>query len=216
MLYTQRYAHQQSIRLLFLGLALLSLFVTRSIAGQERIPGFSTGLTLGAATISDDDFGLGMTARAFAEYAPFIHEIAMRLSVGYLRFGDYVEIGERPFNSREHILLEDTYGALGVVYRFSRGRFVPFATANLGLYRYEKEDVYPAAGPVIDGTQYSPFNAIRQRTGTDFGVNLGGGVEYFFDETLSMSVEVLVHSIQGEVNSEVLDLAVSFRFLPQK
>ncbi len=206
----------QYIRLFIGGLALAILLVTLPLAAQERIPGFSTGLTLGAATISDDDYGLGLSGRAFAEYAPFIHEIAIRLSGGYLRFDDYVEIGKRPFNSREHVILENTYGTLGAIYRISRGRFVPFGMANVGLYRYQKEDVYPAAGPVIDGVQYSPYNVVRQRTGVGFGLNFGGGIEYFFDDTLSMSAELLVHSIRGELKREVLDLAISFRFLPKK
>ena len=216
MRHTHTDAQLQRTRLLMIGLAVATVLMTFPSAAQERVPGLSTGLTLGAAAISDDDYGIGLSGRVFAEYAPFIHEIAIRLSGGYLRFDDYVEIGAYPLNSREHVILEDTYGALGVVYRFSRGRFVPFATANLGLYWYQKEDVYPASGPVINGTQYSPFNAIRQRSGTDFGLNVGGGIEYFFDETLSMSTELLLHSIQGEVNSEILDLSVSFRFLPKK
>ncbi|MFO7570250.1 MAG: outer membrane beta-barrel protein [Smithellaceae bacterium] len=216
MQHRQRSKQLQRMRRLLGGFVFATLLAAFPVAAQERIPGLSSGLTLGAAAISNDDYGVGLSGRVFAEYAPFIHEIAIRLSGGYLRFDDYVEIGKYPFNSRERIILEDTYGALGVVYRFSRGRFVPFATGNVGLYWYQKEDVYPAAGPIIDGVQSSPYTATRQRTGMDFGLNFGGGIEYFFDETLSMSAEVLLHSIQGEVNSEVLDLAVSFRFLPKK
>lgn len=209
----KHYYHIQrvSICLVFAGL----LFIL-PVSAQERIPGISMGLTFGAAATSDDDYGTGLSGRAFVEYAPFIHEIAVRLSGGFLRFNDYLEIGEYPFNSKERVVFEDMYGTLGVVYRFSRGKIVPFAMANIGLYRYEKEDVYPASGPVIDGAQYSPFHVTRQRTGSDFGVNLGGGIEYFLDTDLSMSAELLLHSIQGEVNSEILDLTLTFRFLPKK
>jgi hypothetical protein len=159
---------------------------------------------------------MGLSGRAFAEYAPFIHEIAVRLSGGYLRFEDYVELGEYPLNSKEHVLFEDLYGTLGIVYRFSRGKLVPFATANVGLYRYQKEDVYSAAGPIIDGTPSSPYDVVRQHNGIDFGLNLGGGFEYFLGNDISMSAELLLHSIQGEVNSEILDLTITFRFLPKK
>lgn len=205
----------QIARMVVVCVAFASLLLMVPAYGQERIPGLSTGLTFGAAEISKDDFGTGLSARAFAEYAPFIHEIAIRLSAGYLRFEDYVELGKYPFNSKDRVLLEDAYATLGVVYRFSRGRFVPFATANLGLYRYQKDDVYPAAGPIINGTQYSPYSVVQQNRGTDLGFNFGGGLEYFMGDDISMSAELLLHSIQGEVNSEVLDLTVSFRFLPQ-
>lgn len=211
--------HQRSPR--FITGCLTASLLVLLLAGwpasaQERIPGFSSGVTFGGGTIFHDDYDFGLSARAFAEYAPFIHEIGLRLTGGYLRFENYITIGQRPFSSREQVLLENSYATLGAVYRFSRSRFVPFATANVGAYRYEKEDVYPAAGPVINGQQYSPYNAVRVRTGTTFGANIGGGVEYFFDETLSMSTELLLHRIQGEVSSQVLELALSFRFLPKK
>jgi hypothetical protein len=112
-------------------------------------------------------------------------------------------------------VLENWYGTLGVVYRFTRGHLVPFATANVGAYRYTKEDVFPSGGPVIDGERQSPYNIVHQTSGTDFGGNIGGGIEYFMGDDVSMSAEVLLHSIWGEVSSEVLDVTVTFRFLPQ-
>jgi hypothetical protein len=208
--------HHQQIKIACFCLVLASLFFMLPVSAQERIPGLSTGLALGPALTSDDDYGMGLSGRAFAEYAPFIHEIAVRLSGGYLRFEDYVELGEYPLNSKEHVLFEDLYGTLGIVYRFSRGKLVPFATANVGLYRYQKEDVHSAAGPIIDGTPSSPYDAVRQHDGIDFGLNLGGGIEYFLGNDISTSAELLLHSIQGEVNSEILDLTITFRFLPKK
>jgi hypothetical protein len=182
---------------------------------QERIPGLSKGLTFGAARFSDGDLGTGLSGRVFLEYAPYIHEIALRLSGGYLRFEDVVELGRGALSSRESVLFEDMYLTGGIVYRFSRGHIVPFVTGNLGLYRYQKEDVYPASGVIINGVQLSPYDVVKEKTGNDFGINLGGGVEFFTGDNTSMSVEMLLHSIQGEVNSEIVDLTVVFRFLPK-
>jgi hypothetical protein len=216
MRHTHRPAQPRRRYALIVSLTLTTLLLTAPVSAQERVPGFSTGVTLGAAAISHEYHSLGLSGRVFAEYAPFIHEIGIRLSGGYFRFDSYADFGKYPFNSRERVSLEDTYVTLGGVYRFSRGSWAPFATANAGVYWYQKEDVYPSAGPVINGVQYSPVNIVRHRSGIDFGLNIGGGLEYFFDETLSMSAELLLHSIQGEVNSEALDLTVSFRFLPRK
>jgi hypothetical protein len=186
------------------------------VSAQERLPGFSKGLAFGGARLSDGEYGTGFTGRVFLEYAPFIHEIGLRLAGGYWRFEDVISLGTRPFDSEERVLFENMYGTLGLVYRFTRGKYVPFAMAGLGIYHYQKEDVFPASGPIINGVQSSPFDVVRQREGNDFGISLGGGLEYFADEDMSMSVEVLLHSVQGEVNSEIFDVMLAFRFLPKK
>jgi hypothetical protein len=67
---------------------------------------------------------------------------------------------------------------------------------------------------VINGTQQSPFNVVYENSGVDFGINAGGGLEYFMGDDISMSFEVLLHGITGEVSSGVVDFSVSFRFLP--
>lgn len=199
-----------------LGLIVLmnSLWIPGSMA-QERTPGLSSGLTFGAARFSDGHLGTGLSGRVFLEYAPYIHEIALRLSAGYLRFEDVVELGRGPLSSRQPVLFDDIYFTGGLVYRFSRGKMVPFATGNVGLYRYQKQDVFPASGIIINGVQLSPYDVVKEKTGYDFGINLGGGVEFFTGKTTTMSVEMLLHSIQGEVNSEIVDITVVFRFLPK-
>jgi hypothetical protein len=183
-------------------------------AVEERAPGISSGFSFGAAKLVADEFGPGFSGQVFLEYAPFIHEIAVRLTGGYLFFGENREIGQRPFNSTEYVTFEDAYGTLGVVYRFSRARLVPYATANVGIYHYTKEDVYPAAGPIIGGVQVSPYDVTRETSGNDFGFNLGGGLEYFTSARTSMSIDVLLHSIHGDINKRVMDVNLMFRFFP--
>ncbi len=184
------------------------------VAAQERTTGFSKGLSFGVARPFDDDFGIGLSGRAFLEYAPFIHEIALRLSGGYLRFQDKVELGYRPFNSEEEISFENFYATGGVIYRYSRRKIVPFLTVNLGVYHYRKEEVFPASGPIIGGVQLSPIDYVETKEGNEFGFNIGGGIEYFTSNKTTMSLEMLVHSLHGEVDEQIVDLTIMFRFLP--
>ncbi len=204
------------------GIVLFGVFVVVALgwvqiaAAQERTTGFSSGLSFGVARFSDGDLGTGLSGRVFLEYAPYIHEIALRLSGGYFRFEDDIEFGRSPFSSKENVVFEDLYATGGVIYRFSRGKIVPFLTANLGVYHYRKEDVSAAPGPIIGGVQVSPFDTVKLKTGNDFGFNLGGGIEYFMSGRTSLSLEMLMHSIHGEIDDQIFDLTVMFRFLPKK
>lgn len=182
----------------------------------ERGPGFSSGVNVGVSRFSDGDLGTGFSGRVFVEYAPYIHEIALKLSGGYLRFEDEITLGEGSFTSKQDVVFEDLYLTGGIVYRFSRGQIVPFVTGNLGIYHYRKDDVSSAAGPIIDGTQASPFDTVNSKDGNDFGVNFGGGIEWFMRDQMSLSMEILLHSIFGEVDSEIFDFTVMFRFFPEK
>ena len=97
---------------------------TQLVAAQERTTGFSKGFSFGVARLSDGDFGVGFSGRAFLEYAPYVHEIAFRLLGGYLRFQDTVKLGYRPFDSEEELSFESFYATGGMIYRYSRGKIV--------------------------------------------------------------------------------------------
>ena len=196
------------IIMVFIGLSCLQA------ASAERGSGFSSGVNVGMARFFDGDLGTGFNGRAYIEYAPYIHEIAVRLSGGYLRFQDEVTIGQGTFSSTEDIVFEDIYLTGGLVYRFTRENIVPYLTANFGIYHYRKDDVSSAVGPVIDGVQVSPFDSVDSKDGNDFGLNIGGGVEYFLNKTTSIGIEVLAHKIFGEVDSEIFDITMGFRFFP--
>jgi opacity protein-like surface antigen len=200
----------------FLMVLVLATAAMSPVFAEERNTGFSSGVNVGVARFSDGDLGTGFSGRVFVEYAPYIHEIALRLSGGYLRFEDDVTLGQGAFSSSEDVVFEDFYLTGGIIYRFSRGKIVPFVTANVGVYHYRKEDVSAAVGPVIDGVQVSPYDTVESLEGNDFGFNVGGGVEFFMNERTSISVEMLLHSITGEVDSEIFDVTAMFRFFPHK
>jgi opacity protein-like surface antigen len=195
---------------------IVALLVTPAAFAASRATGISTGGGMGIARFFDGDLGTGLNGRVFLEYAPYIHEIGLRLTGGYLRFSDDVESGNETFRSTEDVTFEDFYATAGLIYRLSRKNIVPFLTANVGLYRYRKEDVSPASGPIIGGVQVSVYDTVETKEGNDFGLNAGGGIEYFMSDRIAVSVELLVHSIHGEVDDQIVDLSVLFRWLPQR
>ena len=188
----------------------------QNIHADERAPGWSSGFNLGTAWLREDDLGTGFSGRVFLEYAPYVHEIALKLGIGYLRFEDNVTLGQGAFSSTAKLTFSDLYFTGGLVYRFSRGNIVPFLTGNLGVYHYNKDEVSPAVGPILDGEQVSPQNTVKTLNGNDLGMNFGGGFEFFVGKRSSISVEMLVHLLFGEVDDEVLDVTAMFRFFPKK
>jgi hypothetical protein len=69
-----------------------------------------------------------------------------------------------------------------VVYNWEGGAVHPYVTAGVGMYRY-----------------YSDLRGVRSAHDTNAGVNLGGGVEYFFTRQATMTFEFLYHAV-GEVD----------------
>ena len=108
---------------------------------EERGPGWSSGFTFGPARFFDGYLGTGFSGRAFVEYAPYIHEIGLKLTGGYFRFQDTVETGKAGISSSQDLTFQSFYLTGGIVYRLSRGNIVPFLAGNLGVYSYNKEDV---------------------------------------------------------------------------
>lgn len=199
-----------------LGIILLFSVNIASVSAAEYNKKWSSGVNFGGARFTDGDLGTGLSARAFLEYAPYIPEIALKLSGGYLRFSDKVKVGYGTFSTTEKVSFEDMYLTGGIVYRLSRNKTVPFATANIGVYHYRMDEVLPGLGPVVDGTQRSPYAIVKFRDGYDLGVNVGGGVEFFITNQMSLSIETLVHFIRGKVDDEIIDCTAMFRFFPQQ
>ena len=64
------------------------------------------------------------------------------------------------------------------VYNWEGGVVHPYVTGGIGLYRFHASET---------GTQ--------DQTDTKAGVNVGGGVEYFFTRTTTMTGELLYHKV---------------------
>ena len=72
-----------------------------------------------------------------------------------------------------------------VVYNWERGVWHPYATGGVGAYHFNSD-----IDPSISGGD------------TKFGVNLGGGIEYFLTRHATITGEVLYHKV-GEFTSPV-------------
>ena len=65
-----------------------------------------------------------------------------------------------------------------VVYNWEGGMLHPFVTGGIGMYRFSANE----SGAV-------------KRSDTKAGVNLGGGIEYFFTRHATMTGELLYHKV---------------------
>jgi hypothetical protein len=193
---------------------LVALATAQDLAAEERKTGWSKGFNLGTGWFLDGYLGTGFSGRAFVEYAPYIPEIGLKLTGGYLRFVDTVTVGKGTFQSSEEVVSDNWYVTGGMAYRFSRGKVVPFVTGNLGMYRYRKEKAETGLGPIIDGEQTSPYSVVTMHEGYAFGINGGGGVEFFLSPKTSLSVESVAHFTFGGECDQIIDVTAMFRFLP--
>jgi opacity protein-like surface antigen len=80
------------------------------------------------------------------------------------------------------------------VYNWERGAWHPYATAGLGLYRFRLTDEF--------------FE--EDETDTKFGVNLGGGIEYFFTRRDTFTAELQYHVIPGDMDGSFEDYDSSY------
>ena len=200
--------------LVFCVIGLMAMGNVQTPMAEERKPGWSTGGNFGPGWFLDGYLSTGFSGRAFVEYAPYIPEIGVKLTGGYLRFVDNMTVGKGTFTSTEEVVYDDWYVTGGMVYRFSRGKVVPFVTGNLGVYRYRKEKVEAGLGPIVDGERTSPYNIVKMHDGYAFGLNGGGGLEFFVGERTSLSVESVAHFTFGGENDQIIDITAMFRFLP--
>lgn len=202
--------------LLLVSMGMILIVAASYGEASERSSGWSGGFGLGPGWFLDGYLSTGFSGNIFFEYAPHIHEIGVRFTGGYLRFSDTVEVGKGSFTSREEVNYDNWYLTGGLVYRFSRANITPYVLGNIGLYRYNKENVNPGVGPIIDGEQVSPYNTIMKNQGYAFGLNGGLGLEFFMSQTASISLQSIVYAIFGSGSDQIIDVTVMFRFFPEK
>ena len=71
-----------------------------------------------------------------------------------------------------------------IVYNWEGGKWHPYVTGGVGMYRYAYEE----------NSSHGAFNG----SNTAFGLNVGGGIEYFFTLHATVTGEVLYHHV-GEI-----------------
>ena len=77
--------------------AIMILAAVSFSSAAERQPGISIGFNAGTGWMLDGELGAGFSGRAFVEYAPYIHEIGLKLSGGARFITNPIQVAPEPF-----------------------------------------------------------------------------------------------------------------------
>lgn len=149
-------------------------------AAQERngpvpAPGmFAVGGSFGAAPPSEPSFTNGLALTGNVE-----GYLTRRVSIRGQVHGAFWDITGRGFTGNVRPMAFDG----NVVYNFEGGRIHPFVTGGIGWYHYHFNE--------------NPVEGSSDR----FGVNMGGGLEYFIHRHTTATAELLYHDVTSPVHS---------------
>jgi hypothetical protein len=134
----------------------------------------AVGVSLGLSGPGDDRLENGLALSAWAERY-WTRRVSFRGMVSGRWWGVIDgpdEDGVSPISAK-----------VNLVYNWERGKWHPYATAGLGLYkfRFTEDDIDSSA--------------------TTLGFNIGGGAEYFLRPRDTLLVEALIHPLVGDVES---------------
>ncbi len=158
--------------------ALMVLVAVTLVLGQERAAAqdrhpkaadVAVGFDLGFY-IPDEDFHVGFNTQGLVEFY-FTHNISLRGTVGWTK---------QEFIDLDDLFLEQGRATLNLVYNWEKELWHPFITVGGGYYHIRD---------YIDDA-YNPGWVSR------WGVNFGGGVEYFSRPTVTIKVEGTYHWIE--------------------
>ena len=132
------------------------------------------GLSLGLSSPGDDRLENGLVLSVWGE-----HYMTRRVSFRGMVSGNWWGVIDGP----EEDGVSPISAKVNLVYNWERGKWHPYATAGLGVYkfRFTEDDIDSSA--------------------TTFGFNIGGGAEYFVRLKDTIVVEALIHPIVGDVES---------------
>lgn len=168
--------------------ALLLVPVLTSPAwAQTQVPRegmYSVGLNVGFAKPTDDFLNSGFNMGANAEWY-----VTPRMSIRGALTGAWFDD-----DAFEDTTLSPMAFTVNGVHNWERGAWHPYATAGVGLYRYRLSDEF--------------FD--EDETDTKFGVNLGGGTEYFFTRRDTLTGEIQYHLVPGDTNNLFADYDTNY------
>ncbi len=132
------------------------------------------GVSLGLSSPGDDRLENGLVLSVWGE-----HYMTRRVSFRGMVSGNWWGVIDGP----EEDGVSPISAKVNLVYNWERGKWHPYATAGLGVYkfRFTEDDIDSSA--------------------TTFGFNIGGGAEYFVRLKDTIVVEALIHPIVGDVDS---------------
>jgi hypothetical protein len=138
-------------------------------------PGMTAaGVSLGISGPGDDRLSNGLALSVWAE-----RYMTRRVSFRGMVSGSWWGVIDGPDGDG----VSPISAKVNLVYNWERGKWHPYATAGLGLYkfRFTEDDVDSSA--------------------TTVGFNIGGGAEYFIRLRDTIVVEALIHPLVGNVES---------------
>jgi len=157
----------------------MALLLTTPAAAQRRtaVPNEgmgAVGVSVGAALPFESTLKKGFDLAGQAE-----GYLSRRVSIRGQVSAAWLDITARPFTGTVKPIAFNG----NVVYNWEGGAWHPYVTAGLGLYHYTFTE-----------------NSVTS-SDNKFGVDVGGGIEYFFTRHDTLLGEVLVHAIPGTVSS---------------
>lgn len=134
----------------------------------------AVGVSLGVSAPGDDRLDNGLALSAWAE-----RYMTRRVSFRGMVTGNWWDMTEGPDGDGISPIAVN----VNLVYNWERGKWHPYATAGIGLYkfRFTEDD--------IDSSDTAP------------AFNIGGGAEYFLRLKDTVVVEALIHPVVGDVES---------------
>ena len=167
------------LRTILAGGIILALGVTPAVAQRRQVPDrgmFGIGGSIGAAVPTDDRGETGFLVAGNIE-GDLTPRLSIRGQVGTTWEDLYPG---QPFSGT----INPLWIVGNVVYNWEGGKWHPYVTGGAGMYRY--------------GYDERSATASFEGSDTGFGVNVGGGVEYFLRLHTTLTGEVLYHHV-GEV-----------------
>jgi opacity protein-like surface antigen len=178
--------------LLLAAAAVVGLIGVSPVRAAAQAPVPDTGMTAGGLTLGmsvphDDALDSGVDLGVQLE-----RYVTPRVSVRAKVSGAWFDIEGRPFPGTMHpIAIEGN-----IVHNWERGAWHPYATAGVGWYRYGFDE-----GEEIEDDDDSEFESDDDK----FGVNFGGGLEYFLSLEDTLLGEFQLRVVPGRTESLLSD-----------
>ena len=155
----------------------VSLLMASPAVAQKRVPDknmFAIGLNLGVALPADTVLEDGLFVAVSGE-----GYLTPRISVKGQFGGAFFDVTGNGLDGKVH----PWHFTGAVVYNWEHGKWHPYADAGIGVYKYRFGE------------------GSNRPSDTKFGGNLGGGIEYFFSRTDTLTGDVTVHIVPGTADS---------------